>query len=394
MVQITICGGGNAAHALAGIFSSREDLQVNVYTPFSDEARRWKQALDNHNGMQVIYPHKRLTGRPFIVSADPAEVLAESHIILLALPAFAHEKTLLDTAPFIAPGAWIGALPARGGFDWSAREILGETGKSPILFGLQTLPWACRITQYGREVTILGTKKQVDLAIEPAGYETEVAAKLEDLLDVPMEPIAGFLGLNLAGTGQLVHPGIMYGLFHRWKGAPYHTAPEFYHGVDEETADLLKQMSDEVQLLRAALERQVPGLDLSAVHSLKDWVLRSYTTDIADPSSLRSCFVTNRSYAGLLAPMKPTNGGLIPDFNSRYLSEDIPFGLVVTRGIAELAQVETPVLNKVIVWSQDKLNKEYLRDGRLQGGDIAASRAPQRYGITKLSQLIDGPKSP
>jgi hypothetical protein len=393
MLQLTICGGGNAAHALAGIFSSRDDLRVNVYAPFGEEAQRWQQALEEHKGMQVSYPHKRLSGRPLMVSADPAEVLPESQIILLALPAFAHEKTLQDIASLIASGAWIGALPARGGFEWSAREILGKSGASPILFGLQTLPWACRITQYGREVTILGTKKQVDIAIEPPALESEIAATLEDLLNVPLNPIAGFLGLNLAGTGQLVHPGIMYGLFHSWDGSPYHTAPAFYQGVDEHTADLLERMSDEIQLVRVALERQVPGLDLSAVRSLKDWVLQSYTTDISDSSSLRNCFVTNRSYAGLLAPMKPTNGGLVPDFNSRYLSEDIPFGLVVTRGIAELAQVETPVLDQVIVWSQNKLNKEYLRDGRLQGGDIAASRAPQRYGINQLSQLMDSPES-
>ncbi len=392
MKQITICGGGNAAQALAGILSAREDLRVNVYAPFGEEARRWQQALRAQGGLQVVYPEKTLTGRELTISASPEAVVPGSDILLLALPAFAHEHTLRDLAPFLSPDAWVGALPARGGFAWSARDVLG--GKSAILlFGLQTLPWACRITDYGREVAILGTKKQVDLAVEPAGQEKQVAATLADLLEVPMQPIPGFLSLDLAGTGQLIHPGIMYGLFHRWDGAPFAAPPLFYQGVTDETADLLESMSAEVQALRARLEGEFPALDLSAVRPLGEWLHRSYTSDIADRSTLRSSFVTNRSYAGLLAPTKPVDGGFVPDFNSRYLSEDIPFSLAVTRGIAELANLDTPVIDRVIEWAQARLNKQYLRHGKLQGRDLAETRAPQRYGIEHLSRLVKLPES-
>jgi hypothetical protein len=391
MTRITICGGGNAAHALAGIFSSRKDLVVHVYAPFGDEALRWNQALDSRVGMQVLYPNKTVSGHPAMISANPAEVVPGAQILMLALPAFAHEKTLRDIAPHLTSGAWIGTLPARGGFGWAAREVLGAAADSFVVFGLQTLPWACRITEYGREVTILGTKKRVDLAIEPLAQAPEVGAILADLLGLPLDPIASFLSLDLAGTGQLIHSGIMYGLFHQWDGTPYTKAPLFYQGVDDETSDLLESMSEEVQVLRAELKRQFPRLDLSAVRPLHDWILRSYTGDIADPSTLRSSFVTNRSYAGLLAPMISNADGLVPDFNARYLSEDIPFGLVVARGIAELAKVKTPVLDKVIIWSQHRLNNEYLSDGKLQGRDLSSSRAPQRYGINQLSQLVHDP---
>ena len=44
-------------------------------------------------------------------------------MVLLALPAFAHEPILKQIAPYISPGAWVGAVPARGGFDLCARDI-------------------------------------------------------------------------------------------------------------------------------------------------------------------------------------------------------------------------------------------------------------------------------
>ncbi|MFQ5858361.1 MAG: NAD/NADP octopine/nopaline dehydrogenase family protein, partial [Anaerolineae bacterium] len=251
----------------------------------------------------------------------------------------------------------------------------------------QTLPWACRIRQYGQEVAILGTKAEVDLTAWPPDVAGEIATLLSELLEVRLQPSASFLSLTLADTGQLIHPGVMYGLFRDWDDRPYAEAPLFYQAIDATTAGILQQLSDEVQILRAALERRLPHVDLCAVRPLDEWLRRSYGDAIADASSLQSCFATNRSYAGLRAPMRPTGGGLVPDFQARYLAEDVPYGLVVTRGIAELAGVATPTMDRVIMWAQKCLGKEYLIEGKLQGGDVASSRAPQRYGFESLDDV-------
>jgi hypothetical protein len=83
------------------------------------------------------------------------------------------------------------------------------------------------------------------------------------------------------------------------------------------------------------------------------------------------------------------NGGLVPDFQARYLSEDVPFALLATRGIAELAGVATPTMDEVITWAQELLSKEYLVDGKLTGRDVIHSRAPQRYGFNELDGMIN-----
>ena len=64
-------------------------------------------------------------------------------------------------------------------------------------------------------------------------------------------------------------------------------------------------------------------------------------------------------------------------------------GLVVTRGIAELAGVPTPHMDDVILWCQKMLGKEYIVDGKLTGKDLHSTRAPQHYGFTDLDTFME-----
>jgi hypothetical protein len=87
--------------------------------------------------------------------------------------------------------------------------------------------------------------------------------------------------------------------------------------------------------------------------------------------------------------MRSAAGGLVPDFQARYLSEDVPYALLATRGIAELAEVPTPTMDRVITWAQGKLGKRYLVGGKLCAEDIRMSRAPQRFGYQDLETMIN-----
>jgi hypothetical protein len=389
-LQITICGGGNAAHTLAGLLSNQAEVVVRVYAPFGDESKRWQEGIQETGGITVNTPNRKIIGRPELVCREPGPAVTGSQLVLLALPAFAHEPILREVAPYLSHGMWVGALPARGGFDLCVRDVFGKHLSEVVVFGFQTLPWACRIEHYGKQATILGIKEQVDLAAWPSEFAQAVSTRMQELLSVKLNPVSNFLSLTLADTGQLIHPGIMYGLFRDWDGQPFDKPTLFYQGVDSSTADTLGQMSAEIQTLRLALEKNYPSLDLSAVRPLMAWLKRSYQADITDSSTLQSSFVTNRSYAGLLAPMQKTEAGFMPDFQARYLSEDVPYNLVVTRGIAELAGVATPILDQVLSWAQEALNKNYLSDNKLQGTDLGNTRCPQRYGYTSLNQLISG----
>lgn len=120
-----------------------------------------------------------------------------------------------------------------------------------------------------------------------------------------------------------------------------------------------------------------------------NWYMRCYPQDIPDKTNLYTAIQTNAAYQGLKHPVKKTEDGkFLPDFSHRYMTEDIPFGLVVIRGIAEIMGIETPNIDKVLTWSQQQMGKEYLVDKKLQGKDISTSRAPQSYGFTTIESIL------
>jgi hypothetical protein len=190
----------------------------------------------------------------------------------------------------------------------------------------------------------------------------------------------------------LQHPGMMYGAWHDWDGTPLPEKPLFYHSASHASVEAVEGLQSEAEAVIAAyskflgLPAPVPVRDVRA--DLAD----CYGSAIKDPSTLYSLLRTNAAYAGIYHPMKPAApggaAGWVPDFHSRLLSEDVPCGLVAIKGVAEILGVPTPWIDRVVVWAQEKLGKEYIVDGRLAGADVAASDAPQRFGITEAAGLV------
>jgi hypothetical protein len=380
--KIAICGGGNGAQTLASVASSNLACAVDIYAPFRDEAERLRAGIAAHGGVEVTGA-VRGKGRPRRVSGDAAEVVPGSDVVMLVLPAFAHESTLAEVVHYLDHGAWVGAAPARGGLEYCAARVLEEARRSDVtIFGLQTLPWACRIREYGRVVDVLGVKQSIDVASRPVAHVGLIAPLLEQMLGLPVGRASSMLALTLANTGQIIHPGIMYNLFSSWDGVPFvaEEIPLFYQGLSEEGAAVLEGLSRDIESIRARLTEF--GLDVTGVRPLKAWLLRCYGHAIGDASCLRSAFVTNEAYAGLKAPMREVAPGqFLPDFGARYLAEDVPYGLAVSQAIARLADVETPVIDRVVAWAQGQVSKQTERRG-------FNARTPQEYGLRNLQELI------
>ena len=58
MMQVTVCGGGNAAHVLAGLLGRQNGLSVHVYTPYTDEAERWQGGIERNGGNRYNLYHE------------------------------------------------------------------------------------------------------------------------------------------------------------------------------------------------------------------------------------------------------------------------------------------------------------------------------------------------
>ena len=324
------------------------------------------------------------------ITSNPKEG-AEADLVILVVPAFAHKDILSSLAPYLRGGTVLAALPARGGFEFQASTILHENKKEGIVIaGFQTLPWACRIKEYAKSVEIYGQKMRVGVASLPPHYGESISRAFDILLKLEFLAYSNMLELTLNNQGQIIHPGIMCGAFSDKLSRLYREdgIPLFYRSVDENTADLLEAMSREILKVKRAIEN-ILDLKLDAVSSISQWMLESYGDDIEDKSTLFRMFQTNHSYRALRVPVKLVNGLYQIDVRSRYITEDIPYGLLVSKAIAELSGVSTPKIDEVIETVGRWVDVQYLINGKLKGQDLVKTRIPQNFGLDSLEAIAE-----
>ena len=408
-LTVVICGGGNGTHVLAGLAPTVNDFKdVYVLSTFSDEAKRITEAASSQDGEIHVRRCREgpngedilVKGKPTKVTNDPS-VVAEADLIVFVMPAFAHGGYLKAIKPYLrktgskAPGGRVilGAMPGESGFDAQAQSILGEELFGSIaLFALQTLPWAARLAKYGKLVDVLGTKLAVDIAVTPAPMGKEVVGAVQKLMasEFPrLNLIPSMLTITLMNPNQIAHPTITWGQYRDWDGkTPFDQPPPFYDGVTKEMDDMMSKISDEMLEIKKFLETNY-NLDLTGFLHLKDWMVFTYGDKIGDQSSLYSIFHSFEGYRGLTHPMiKTKEGKYLPNFQHRYLSEDVPLGLIVTKGVAELCGIKTPNMDIVIDFCSKAYGKSFIKDGKVAGPDVGITRSPQAYGITSIDEFM------
>jgi len=363
-----------------------------VLSTYSDEAERWNKVLAENGTMTLQAAghdksSKQIKAKPTLVTNDPAKAVPGSDIIFLPLPAFAHQGYLEAIAPHVKDGATIVGMPMYPGFVWVLKKIFGAEKASKVkIVGCDTLPWAARLTSYGASAEIIGTKSQM------LGCSTERSTLIGPqhcIGEYPDLQWGSGITADLMTTNPYIHLAIMYAQWSRWDGKPLDTKPLFYQGADAFGADIMSKLSDELVInTRDALKKLKPELELGQAKHIYQWYLDCYGAQTDDTSSLLRCLNTNGGYRGLTHPCIEVDGKFVPDFKYRYMTEDLPMGLVPLRAISELAGVPTPTTDMVLEWCQKVAGKEYLVNGKVEGKDMGETRAPVNFGITSIEEML------
>jgi len=396
-IRVLICGTGSSAHALAGVISTKPNAEVRILTLGAEKAQRWRKLHTTPLKVvvrQVNDAESTFRAAPFMITHEPKQAAYQCDFIILAAPAFQHWKYLTLLKPYVEDGCVIVGLPGQNGFEFELMKILGDRLDDCVIFNFESLPWVCRIIEFGRIVKICGTKDSLAGAshgnLATARIRSPLASLQRLLGEPPTLTMSGdLLGITLRSPSACSHTAIMYGRWKDWDGEALEHPPLFYHGVDEATAELLGKVSEEVVETGKRIMAKYPQADLSQVIPMYDWDICCYGECIKDKTNLLTALRTNSSYEGITHPMvRIEDGRYVPDFNHRFLTEDVPFGLVVIRSIAEIAGVPTPYIDAVLRWCQEKMGKEYLVGSRLNGKDLASTRCAQRYGFTTMSEIL------
>jgi hypothetical protein len=387
---LAICGGGNGGHALAVVASQNFDGDIDWLVGSEEKADLLRRGM-SAGGLHSTGVIRGNAHRLRTISADPAQVIPNADIVMIVVPAFVHAMVLRRIAPHVSETATVGCLPTRGGFEFEAARLI-PSGTCQGIFGLQTLPWSTRVVTPGRVVNIGAAKAEVVLAALPADNAAGIAARLAEIIGTQVVPAEGFLNLTLGNPGQFIHPGLMYGHFRSWRGEEYDqdSIPMFYADATDEIGEVVEGLSDDAIAVARAIEMgSGNAVNLQEVIPVHEWLRSSYGHVTGDTNTVATCFRTGPIRARK-APMNEVRPGrFAPNFGYRYMSEDVPYGLVITRALAEIVNVRTPTIDEVVRWAQSVMQKVYLVGEELEGRDVGDLPIPQHHGVSALSDLIE-----
>jgi len=328
MTKICICGGGNLGHVCAGFLSAQPDVEVNLLTTHPD---LWNSTIevDDPDG-------KTFCGHLYCISSDPGSVLTDVDIVLLCLPGYAIRPSLQKIAPYISDRVWVGSVVSSTGFFFEAMKILSMNP----LFGFQRVPFISRIVEYGHRATLKGYKKGLSVAVEQTSNIQLVRQQLQNLFKVPVTLMDSYYEVSLSNSNPLLHPARLYTMWKDWHpGIVYDRNPFFYSDWTLEASELLIKMDCEFQALLRAL-----NIREDAIPTILDYY------ECSNPKSLAQKFHDIPAFKGILSPMVQTPEGFVPDFHSRYFTEDFPYGMRYIVETAAKVQAPIPTIDRVYQW--------------------------------------------
>ena len=336
MKKVCICGGGNLGHVVAGFLAANGDCEVSLLTRHPE---RWQQTLE------ITTPDGEvLKGRLKTISSDPAEVIRPSDIVLLCLPGFSIREVLHQIAPALSSGTAVGSIVCSTGFFFEAFDILPP--QTP-LFGFQRVPFISRLKQYGHSADLLGYKPRLNIAIEQTSEKEALRADIERLFKAPVKLLSSYYEVSLTNSNPLLHPARLYSLWKDWhEGVVYPRESLFYEEWTIEASSYLIQMDLEFQKLLDVLP-----VTRGSIPTILDYY------ESTDAVSLTNKLQSIQAFKGIKSPMKKVDGGYIPDFGSRYFTEDFPYGLQIVQQQARQHGINTPTIDEILHWGMNQIKK-------------------------------------
>ena len=335
-MNITICGGGNLGHVIAGFLASQENIDVSLLTTHPGQWTHYLEVIDNKGNV--------FKGKLEAISSKADEVIPHADIVLLCLPGFAIHDVLINIAPYLNPKTWVGTGVSSTGFFSEAFDILSP--KQP-LFGFQRVPFISRIVNYGHVAELKGYKESLSIAVEQTSDKEIVRTTLQELFKTPTKLLSSFYEVSLSNSNPLLHTARLYCMWKDWMpGNGYENNPEFYSEWTVEASELLIAMDNEFQQILRTI-----GLKEGAIPTVLDYY------ECVDAASLTRKLQSITAFKGILSPMRINKYGKFePDFSSRYFTEDFPYGMRFIVETAKKYEVNIPVISKVYQWGISIIN--------------------------------------
>ncbi len=337
---VAVLGGGAGAHMMAVDLTDR-GFPVHLYEhPSFEEQFRptlTKGAIEAVGiGPVGAFPIERVT-------TDMARTLEGVEWINLALPANGQELFFEELIPHLSDGhkvvIWAGDFGSL-----RLRKLLAEQGrdKGVIIIETNTLPYGTRLIGPA-QVNLLCVAPRVMAAALPAERTDEVIEELEALFPC-VYPGKNVLAAAFNNPNPIVHPpGSLLNTGRiEFSGGDFYM---YHEGITESVAFVIREIYEESRRISQAL-----GFDM----------VRYRDVDFRTKCSIMGVefeapFDTFGVIGSILGPTS---------VQSRYITEDLPFGLVPRSQLGRLVGVPTPVIDGIVSIGSIVCREDYWSTGR------------------------------
>jgi len=366
-LNIVVCGGGNMGHAIAGSLSLVDNTKISILTR---NPTKWSNQITIKRPDNSICKSKHLN-----ITSEAKEVIPNANIIIITVPNFGIKEVIEQIAPLYNSKTWIGSVQCAGGFFWTLHNKLGNIKRT---FGFQRVPYICRTIEYGRSVHITGYKNSIDVYYNHEIENNNFKEILESLFDLNIVSCKHYLEVSISNSNPILHPSRLYSMFKNWDNNRYFKRELFfYEDWDDKSSDILLACDNEL----SNIIKKIP-IDLSHIKSIKEHY------EVNNAKELTHKLKSIEAFKGIKTSMIKREKGYIPDITNRYFTEDIPYGLLLIKGLALLTNTDVPNIDKLIFWAQDTLKMELLCDNNTLGKDSQNFPLPQSFNINNISQLL------
>lgn len=368
-MKVTVVGGGNIGMCLAGEISRLREYQVTLYTSRPD-------IYDNKYQIEDLEKEITFFSGELDVTNDMKKAIGNAKMIICTYPAHLRKSFVQKITPFVQENTYIGFFPGYGGAEFYCQKLLE---KKCTLFALQKVPYVARIKEKGKIAGLWSRKKELYVGTIPREKSREVAAILEDMLLIKCSVLDNYMEATLLPGNPILHTSGSFVYLNDYKKGQIFSEQIFYYRKWDDTCSKVCCMfSDEM----IDICNRLP-INLSGVQSIQKYY------EANTPEKLTKKFHSIPSFYNLKLPMNKVEDGYVPDFSSRFFTEDIPNGVCIIKALAIMMDMKTPVIDEILEWYQRMTGKEYFKANNEYGKDIQETGIPQLSGINRVEELCE-----
>ena len=336
--SVSVLGGGNTAFSVAANLTLR-GFEITLYELPEFDAS--VEPVREERTIHLLGVAEQGAAKIHRVTTDIEEALDASDLALVIVPAYGHRRFAEVCAPYLQAGQTVVLMPGTlGTLEWA--RILRESGtKGVTLAEVDTAPYVCRKTSPDT-ATIWGVVTGLGLGVLPATHTERVRDMLEPLFP-GVTPYPDAMACGLSAANPVVHPaGVLMNA-----GRLEYSRGEFYfyeEGVSPTVAEVIMEVDKERREIGKAL-----GYDLLPANEA------FHRAGFGPKGDLWATINGSRMLTQLKAP-----GSL----NTRWLTEDIPFGLAPWSLIGAQYGVETPIMRSLVAIGSIVMGFDGWTEGR------------------------------